>query len=660
MGILFNKRIQTDKEVSPPILSFSSIVQDTTIDYGGSGTLNSTAQAINPSTGTVASGTINYQWYRDGVPISGANSAILTLTNQLTAANYYCVASFTRSATTAPAINSPITSRTARTTIRNNIVFSKQPESRNVIIGKSATFSCSTYPNPKSMAGFDPSLYAAIDPETGLPIGDGRGFGNADYQAALSQGFSDADIRYYLEQVWTGRIGPAMITRLNDSNWGTSGSRNLFYDWYVNGILTKTTRGNPTAQAPGFNGTGVYLDLTDYVGRVLVEFYVDQDSQPFQRIRIPDLATINGGINARFLKDGYLQERLPNTDIPWGNHFLLLDGGRLYGPITSDTVGAGGYIVSASEIQIGGPDQLVLSTANEPASNTKQMKVSMNKGFFRTYVNPEDAGTLTLTRGGVTFNVNQPPRVKHFSTLDLTSSVAASSSVYCRVRQENISGDLAPPPINSNTITFNSTPAGCIGWDDSRKPGAQTRVITQSGLKPAPTSVWYGPWVYGTDTDTCYTFFDIEIRDIYPRAVNDNTDKPFSALFQCRIRGSGGAGGDVINAYKILEWDGNNRFDNQNRKQTLRFNSDDFNGQEVIGYGDDGRILFRRTNSNAPGNRISWNPPGSGKIGLDILFLDVRRKENGQGINSFLTVNSTRTDNILEFGRRFDQYEDVY
>ena len=647
MGILFNKRIQTDKDVSPPVLSFSSIVQDTTIDYGGSGTLNSTAQAINPSTGTVASGTISYQWYRDGVPISGANSATLTLTNQLTAANYYCVASFTRSGTTAPAINSPITSRTARTTIRNNIVFAKQPESRNVILGKSATFSCSTYPNPKSMSGFNPELYGGI------------GFGDADYNAALNQGFSDADIRYYLEQVWTGRIGPNMVARLNDSNWGTSGSRNLVYEWYVNGVLTKTTRGNPTSQAPGFNGQGIYLDLTDYVGRVLVEFNVTEASGISHRIRIPELATINGGVNARFLRDGYIEENLPNTSTPWGTHNLLLDGGRIYGPITSNTLGSG-YLAVAGEVGTGGYDRLDLADGQKPASDADDMRISVNKGFFRTYVNPADGGTLTLTVGGATFPINQPPRVKHFSTLDLTSSVVASSSVYCRVRQENISGDLAPPPINSNTITFNSTPAECISWDDSRKPGGYLRVSTNSGIKPGPTSVWYGPWVYGTDTDTCYTFFDIEVRDIYPRAINANTDKPFSALFQCRIRGNGGSSGDVINAYKILEWDGNSRVDNENRKQTLRFNSDDFNGQEVIGYGDNGRILFRQTNSTAPGNRISWNPPGSGKIALDILFLGVKRKENGQTIDSFLTVNSTRTDNILEFGRRFDQYEDPY
>lgn len=658
MSILFNKRIQTDKDVSPPILSFSSIVQDTTIDYDGSGTLNSTAQAINPSTGTSASGTINYQWYKDGAPISGANSATLTLTNQRTAANYYCIASFTRSGTSAPAINSPITSRTARTTIRNNIVISRQPQSVNVITNKSATFSCSAYPNPKSMAGFDPTLYG------------GTGFGDADYNAAISQGFSNADIRYYLEQVWTGRIGPNMISRLNDSNFGTEQSRNLFYDWYVDGVLTRTTQGNPTSQVPGFNGTGIYLDMSNYPlgSRVSVEFSVTQNSGIYHRIRIPDLATINGGVNSRFLKDGYIEENLPNTSTPWGNHYLLLEGGRIYGPITSNTLG-NGFLAVASEISQGGDQTLLLNDNGPgPVSNIDDMIIRINKGFFKTYVNPADGGITTTTVNGVTFSINQPPRTKHFSTLTLSSSTAKSSSVYCKIRQENISGDLKPPPINSSTSTLTVSNPECIGWDDSRKPGAQINVITQSGLKPAPTSVWYGPWVYGTEitssnldgNDTCYTYFTIEVRDIYPRAVAADTDKPFSALFQCRIRGQSGTSGDIYNAYKIIEWNGNSRFDNENNKQTLRFGSDDFNGQEVIGYGDNGRILFTRTNSNASGIRIPWNPPGQQKIALDILFIDVKRKEDGRNINSFLAVNSTRTDNILEYGRRFDQYEEVY
>ncbi len=301
MALILNKRIQTDKTVSPPILSFVSIVQDTTIDYDGSATLNSTAQAINPSTSTAAVGSINYQWYKNGNTISGANSATLTLTNQILAANYYCVASFVRSGSTSPAINSPITSRTATTTIRNNIVISSQPENKSVVSNKSAVFVCSAYPNPKSMSGFNPVLYGDI------------GFGLLDYNAAISQGFSDSDIRYYLEQVFTGRIGPEVISKLNDSNFGTDKSRNLVYEWYVNGNIAATTRGNSTSQISGFNGDGIYLDLTQFVGRTLVEFNVTEDSQTYHRIYIPDLSTINDGVNAQFLRDGYIAETLPNS-----------------------------------------------------------------------------------------------------------------------------------------------------------------------------------------------------------------------------------------------------------------------------------------------------------------------------------------------------------
>ena len=511
-------------------------------------------------------------------------------------------------------------------------------------------------------------VFAGISPPPSPPIVTGPlpGFGEKDYEAALSQGFSDEDIRYYLEQVWTGRIGPAMINRLNDGGWGTNGSRNLFYDWYVDGVLVKTTQGNATSQVPGFNGQGIYLDMSDYPlgSRVSVEFRVSQESGTYHRIRIPDLETINGGVNARFLRDGYIEENLPNTSTPWGNHYLLLEGGRIYGPITSNSLGSG-FLAVASEIGQGGDQTLLLNDSGPgPVSNIDDMIININKGFFKTYVNPADGGTLTATVNGVTFPINQPPRTKHFSTLSLTSSVAKSSSVYCKIRQENISGDLKPPPVDSRTSTLTVTNPECVGWDDSRKPGEQIRVVTAAGFKPNIGNVWYGPWLFGTDDffDTCYFYFDIEIKDVYPRAVAADTDKPFSALFQCRIRGQGGSSATALTTYKILEWNGNSRFDNENNKQTLRFNSDDFNGQDVIGYGDNGRILFSRKNDNAPGNRVAWNlgAPGRGKIALDILFLDVKRKEDGRTINSFLAVNTSSNDNILEYGRRFDQYEEVY
>ena len=60
----------------------------------------------------------------------------------------------------------------------------------------------------KSMVGFNPVLY-------GL-----EGFGLKDLEDARKQGFSDADVRYFVQNVWTGRVGPGMQSLLNDPTWG--------------------------------------------------------------------------------------------------------------------------------------------------------------------------------------------------------------------------------------------------------------------------------------------------------------------------------------------------------------------------------------------------------------------------------------------------------
>lgn len=654
MSILFNKRLPTSQEISPPVLSFASVVQDTIIDYGGSATLNSTAQAINPSTGTASSGTLNYQWYRDGVAIPGATGPTLTLTNQIEPGTFYAVATFTPSGNVAPAINSPITSRTATTTIRNALIITKQPVNTSVVTGNNAVFACSAYVRPKSMVGFDDKW------------GDRYYFGGEDYNKAIELGFNDADIRFYLEQVYTGAIGSGIQSRLNDPNFGTGQSRDLLYEWYVDGVKVSESRGNVYASVPGFNGTGVYLDLSEYPGNVLVEFNVTQNSGIFHRINIPGVR--------EFPED-------------YGTGKILLQGGRIYGPCSSSTLPSGGFIAPASEINVGSNQRLVLSGGGTTSSSdVDDMQINVNKGFFKTYQIPsvvpagnnlnsepfngipggqwtDSNGNIQFGRpdyriyyGGVGVLPQTPPRNVTFSTVTLNRSTISSSSVYCKVSLLNVAGALAPPSLNSNTVTWSVEGYQCLSWDDSRKPGAQVNVPTSSGLKSGPVSTWYGPWVFGTDTDTCYIYFDIEVRDIYPRAINASTDKPFIAAFQLRVRGGGGTSGDIFNAFKVLEWNGNSRFENENNKQTLRFTSNDFNGSRVLATGNNGNILFDRTNSNAPGARVSWT--SAGKPAIDVLFLAARRKENAQDIDSFLTVNSSRSDNILEYGRRYDPYSE--
>lgn len=55
-------------------------------------------------------------------------------------------------------------------------------------------------------------------------------FGNEDYQEARRQGYSDADIRYYLEKHYGGTIGAMIRTKLNDPAWGRSQREFEFYD----------------------------------------------------------------------------------------------------------------------------------------------------------------------------------------------------------------------------------------------------------------------------------------------------------------------------------------------------------------------------------------------------------------------------------------------
>ena len=655
MSILFNKRLPTQQEVSPPILSFVSVVQNTTIDYNGSGTLDSTAQAINPSTGTAASGTLNYQWYRDGVAISGANSATLTLTDQTEPGDFYAIVTFTPGSGVAPAINPTLTSRTATTTIRNALIITKQPVNTSVVVGNDAVFACSAYVRPKSMVGFDDKW------------GDRYIFGGRDYDVAISLGFSDSDIRFYLEQVYTGALGSGIANKLNDPNSGTDQSRNLLYEWYVDGVKVSETRGNSYSTVPGFNGTGVYLDLSEYPGNVLVEFNVTEASSVFHRINIPGVA--------EFPED-------------YGTDKIFLQGGRIYGPCSSSTLPSGGFIAPASEIGVGTNQRLVLSdSGGTGSSDVDDMQINIDKGFFKTYQVPSvvpsgnnlnsepyngiengewvDADGNTqfgrpdyrIYYGGIGVLPQTPPRNLTFSTVTLNKSVASSSTVYCKVSLLNVSGDLAPPSINSNSVTWTVDNYSCLDPNDSRKPGGSQYVLTNSGLKPGPVSVWFGPFTFGTSNDTCTILTNFEIRGIYPRLIGSGAgiSQPFMAAFQIRIRGSNG--GEFYNGYRVVYWYGNSASSNTNDRKNITLNGTNCDGQRVIEYADNGAILFDRTAIGPGSYFLPWTPSW-GRATVDILLLTTRRVSDGASVDAFLTINDRYEENLLEYGRRYDPYSE--
>ena len=675
MALLFNKRVKGLQEVSPPILRFTQIIADSFVDYGGSITLSSAAVARNQSTNAIAPGVVSFQWYKNGSIMAGETSSNLNLTNQtITNNTYYCIATYTPTATSAPAINPRITSSTAIVKIRNYVIFTRQPSSETVVINDTATFGASAVVGGfKNMSGFDDS-----------PGAPGY-FGPLDYNSAISQGFNDEDIRYYLENVYSGSIGPEMIAKLDDINFGNSRNKNLQYQWFVDGVIQKTTLGPVSATAPGFNPSahssylsleisnpssplyltglstvnyGIYLDLTDYPpgSKIKIEFNVTQNSQIVHRIRIPDLETVNNGINASFLTDGYIRETLPGTSTAWGTHYLLLEGGRLYGPITSDTYGSG-FLAVASEINQGSNQRLIIYDGG--GGPFDDMILNISAGFFKSYIVSGTQQRITLN--GVTYTAKTPPRVKYFSTYTTSSSTTKNSSVVCKVIQINTSGIQAGLPQDSNISTWSVTNYACLNPDDSRKPGARINVVTNSGLKPSLESTWYGVWELGTNTDTCGIEFNIEIKDIVPRASFSETWEPFSVEFELNI-----GNGDRYRVYKVLDWNGRGTNANSNDRKTLDFNTNNVDGDTNVWYGNNGIELFRRTNdsstkwtSSHSGFGLYWNPSwGTAKIYIRVGR--AKRKRDGETINWFPEVLTTRRDNLLSYGRRFDEYKEPY
>lgn len=112
--------------------------------------------------------------------------------------------------------------------------------------------------------------------------------------------------------------------------------------------------------------------MTNYPAgsRVQVQFTVTQDSGIVHSINIPELGTINNNVNSVFLTNGSVAETLPNSSTPWGTRRLLLNGGRIYGPITSSTMGAG-YLAVAGEVGTGGYNRLDLADDNKPVSQKR-------------------------------------------------------------------------------------------------------------------------------------------------------------------------------------------------------------------------------------------------------------------------------------------------
>jgi hypothetical protein len=138
------RKIKTQLELDPPVLSFSSQPTSQSNDPGESVTFTGTAIASGD-------GTISYQWYEnetalsDGGRISGSSTNSLTITNLQSPSDngrsFVLRATYVPGVTSGNATNSPLDSNTVSLNVWPSLSITTQPTDQTTAVDTTATFS---------------------------------------------------------------------------------------------------------------------------------------------------------------------------------------------------------------------------------------------------------------------------------------------------------------------------------------------------------------------------------------------------------------------------------------------------------------------------------------------------------------------------------------
>ena len=381
---------QTTLDLNGPILSI--VTNPVSVNVGcavsGIATFVGLATASfptqTPSNSATPTGSVSYQWYLEsygaltdgaiaGLGITVVGSATTTLTisyiNNLNIRtdSVYFAADYVPSAygqapitagtarSTGNAINDPLNSERATLSINPDITISKYPE------------------------------IATVAPET-----------NARFNITASTTDSDASA--------------------------------LSYQWYANGVslvngsntvVVQSPNQTTTTTAPGFNGSGIYLDLTDLRGNIYATISTSEESGIFHYINIPGV----GNIPENF-----------------GSQTVTLSGGRIYGPCSAPNGGL--YI--GNETPVGGTNNLVVE---EGGDDWNDMILSINTGYFRRLTS---APTVTVPGTGP---VNATDTVSGATSPNLVIScgTVGIQTIQCKISHPTACNS----PFYSNIINLN-------------------------------------------------------------------------------------------------------------------------------------------------------------------------------------------------------------
>ena len=312
------RNIPTKLELNGPTLSF---IQHP-VGYGACpgtsatfvGIATATFPVQDPSNNAQNTGTISYLWYEEGVGalsdggnISGAGTSTLTISNLVSPNDnerkFYLTADYVPSDITGNALNEPIQSDTALLTLYPSLTITSQPSDSTVAQNRSTNF----------------SVTAALTDSTQ---------GNLSYQ------------------------------------WSVNGDN--VSDGTINTVVQAPSARTTTVTAPGYAGSGIYLDLTQYSGSVSVTITTSEESGIFHYINIPGV------------------DNIPENA---GSRTYNLVGGRIYGPCSAPN----GNLYVGTETPIGGNNNLVVE---EGGDDWNDMILSSNRGYFRRL---SSAPTITIT-----------------------------------------------------------------------------------------------------------------------------------------------------------------------------------------------------------------------------------------------------------------------
>jgi len=209
-----------------------------------------------------------------------------------------------------------------------------------------------------------------------------------------------------------------------------SDSSALSYQWYANGVrlvdgsntvVVQSPNQTTTTTAPGFNGSGIYLDLTDLNGNIYATISTSEESGIFHYINIPGVGNI------------------PEN---YGTQTVTLSGGRIYGPCSAPY----GNLYIGNETPVGGTQTLVVE---EGGDDWNDMILSISHGYFRRLTS---APTVTVPGTGP---VNATDTVSGATSPNLVVScdTVGIQTIQCKISHPTACNS----PLYSNIIDLNVT-----------------------------------------------------------------------------------------------------------------------------------------------------------------------------------------------------------